>query len=212
MSKSKRKRKSGVRGTRIRDIASISRNLHAYLGGSEISDRFYDEWTRSAVESWINAINDHDSREVMAQYSRQIRKSPRKAIPNLVGTYQDLLMMSAFGWGLGDAKNYAQLDVYASVAKLMNPKPGNLVLDLGCGAGDLGQAILKNFPEVRILGIDKNPYSLEIAARTFNNQGVSVGKFTDSHIILDPRKRIGSNAIINIRRNNFRFLSNNFCS
>src|SRR6059058_2147114 len=53
------------------------------------------------------------------------------------------------------------------VASHIRPSPGDFVIDLGCGPGD----ILDYLPEVRYLGLDVNPRYIQAAATRYRDRG-----------------------------------------
>lgn len=55
----------------------------------------------------------------------------------------------------------------------MNPNEGDRILDVGCGTGQLGLAILQRAPGVRFVGIDPDPQVLDIARRRFAHADVA---------------------------------------
>src|SRR5438309_7760913 len=61
-----------------------------------------------------------------------------------------------------------QLDVIAS---RIVAAPGDVVLDLCCGAGHLANAILERHPEVRVIGLDGSEPMLAAASRALVRHG-----------------------------------------
>ncbi len=69
-----------------------------------------------------------------------------------------------------------QLDVLTSIIA-DSYEPGSLILDVGCGSGQVEELILKKKPEAKIIGIDSSLAMLDIAKKrlaSFNNnfQGI----------------------------------------
>jgi SAM-dependent methyltransferase len=56
---------------------------------------------------------------------------------------------------------------YIYISEYIRPVPGEKVLDIGCGPGD----ILENLPAVDYLGFDINPRYVEAARKRFGNRG-----------------------------------------
>ena len=56
---------------------------------------------------------------------------------------------------------------YIYISEYVRPVPGEKVLDIGCGPGD----ILENLPAVDYLGFDINPRYVEAARKRFGNRG-----------------------------------------
>ena len=52
------------------------------------------------------------------------------------------------------------------VARLLAPRAGETVLDLGCGTGTQLSSLLRRLPSVRAVGVDVDPTILRIARRS----------------------------------------------
>src|SRR5207249_4782074 len=57
---------------------------------------------------------------------------------------------------------------------LKSAPPPNTVLDIGCGRGIVGCALLEWFPDSRIHGMDPNPSRVRIATRAFGDRGQAI--------------------------------------
>ena len=69
----------------------------------------------------------------------------------------------------------------AFVARFIRPRPGDAVLDVGCGSAEL----LEFMPGVRYVGYDPNPRYIAYAQRKFG----SGGRFIDGYFLADDAKR-----------------------
>ena len=58
--------------------------------------------------------------------------------------------------------------------KLAPPRPGDSVLDIGCGTGTFAVEVKKRFPEAEVTGLDPDPKALERAAQKASAASVSV--------------------------------------
>ena len=54
------------------------------------------------------------------------------------------------------------------------PKPGQRILDLGCGTGTLAMMVKRAEPEAEVVGLDADPEILELAASKAEDAGVEV--------------------------------------
>lgn len=54
---------------------------------------------------------------------------------------------------------------YSKLAQLIQLKPGERLLDVGCGPGNLLQLIQKKHPKNKLVGLDVDPDSLKIAQK-----------------------------------------------
>lgn len=57
--------------------------------------------------------------------------------------------------------------IFKKIATLINPKPGEKILDLGCGPGNLIVELKKLQPAARLTGLDVDPEILAIAQKKF---------------------------------------------
>ena len=58
----------------------------------------------------------------------------------------------------------------------VRPKPGDIVLDIGCGPAEL----LRQMPEVTYIGFEPNPHYVERARRTFGESGTFHCQYFDA--------------------------------
>jgi tRNA (cmo5U34)-methyltransferase len=63
-----------------------------------------------------------------------------------------------------------QVDILASIVA-DHYQPGDLILDLGCGSGQVADLILKRSPEARIVGVDASAPMLAMAAERLSPHG-----------------------------------------
>lgn len=84
-------------------------------------------------------------------------------------------------------------DYGASLIKLLNPKPEERILDLGCGSGELTALIKEQVEEV--IGIDKSPEMVEKARLQFPLVEYDVADACDFHFS-EPFDAIFSNAAL----------------
>ena len=56
-------------------------------------------------------------------------------------------------------------DLAADLIDVLDAKPGQRVLDVGCGAGDLTAALAGHYPRSEVIGIDASPSQIEQARR-----------------------------------------------
>ena len=55
------------------------------------------------------------------------------------------------------------------VADLLNPQPGETILDIGCGSGELTNQISESGPNIATIGIDADPNMIQRATEKFSN-------------------------------------------
>lgn len=58
--------------------------------------------------------------------------------------------------------------------KSVDPRPGDTILDVGCGTGSFITRMAASEPGVTLVGIDPDPRAQDIARRKFDNAGISV--------------------------------------
>ncbi|PKG24829.1 class I SAM-dependent methyltransferase [Niallia nealsonii] len=63
-----------------------------------------------------------------------------------------------------------------SLLELLNPKPNEKILDLGCGTGDLAEQLFQK--EANVIGIDKSPNMVAQAAKKYPHLNFSVQNAT----------------------------------
>lgn len=62
----------------------------------------------------------------------------------------------------------------SALAGQVAPRPGETIVDIGCGTGTLAIMLKRRAPGARLVGIDPDPAVLEIAARKAAQAGVEV--------------------------------------
>ncbi len=78
------------------------------------------------------------------------------------------------------------------VLALLEPKPGEVVLDLGSGSGWLLRQLLRGRPGVRGVGVDVSPRMVEVAKSRARDEGIDAARFmTGDWMRLDPAKLLG---------------------
>jgi trans-aconitate methyltransferase len=66
---------------------------------------------------------------------------------------------------LYDQKHAFVFEYGESMISLLEPRPGELILDLGCGTGHLSKTIAES--EARVIGIDNSPNMVETARKNY---------------------------------------------
>ncbi|NDJ22447.1 methyltransferase domain-containing protein [Nostoc sp. B(2019)] len=77
--------------------------------------------------------------------------------------------------------------------QLLNPQPGELILDLGCGTGQLTEKIAQAGAEVR--GIDHSPAMIEKAKQNYPHLRFDVADASNFHVD-QPLDAVFSNAVL----------------
>lgn len=62
----------------------------------------------------------------------------------------------------------------ASLMRLVAPKPGEIIVDVGCGTGSFAILLKQNCPAAKVIGIDPDPSVLRIARAKADKVGVSI--------------------------------------
>jgi trans-aconitate methyltransferase len=94
---------------------------------------------------------------------------------------------------LYDEKNAFVWKHGQGVVELLAPKPGERILDLGCGTGHLTNRIAG--ADAEVIGIDKSPAMIEEARRLYPNLRFEIADATDFHFD-QPFDAVFSNAAI----------------
>lgn len=76
----------------------------------------------------------------------------------------DTLLSDSMPSGLDEGSYFAEYKI-ALIAKLMDEKKINSILDYGCGAGRSMPYLAKYFPRAELFGYDPSPISLKLAAK-----------------------------------------------
>jgi SAM-dependent methyltransferase len=93
-----------------------------------------------------------------------------------VSSYYDKL----YAVGYMDAVGAERIDRIAGLLRDAGLSPGQLVLDFGCGIGNLTAALAAQFPGVRFSGCDISPYAVERAKAS--DPGISFFVLTDASV------------------------------
>ena len=94
---------------------------------------------------------------------------PQKEFTPALG-FQFLTPVYDLSVGLFTRENYWRDELLKSV----NPKPGDSILDVGCGTGSLIIRLGTYEPEATLIGLDPDPQVLEIARRKIDRSGINV--------------------------------------
>lgn len=84
----------------------------------------------------------------------------------------------------GRAKKNRDAGLYRKVLEFVNPSSDDLLIDLGCGTGDLFLELGRD----KVVGVDLNPYCLEAAEKALLAAGRVVRRYSRSYIGSDPDK------------------------
>src|SRR5207237_8143924 len=95
--------------------------------------------------------------------------------------------------GLYDAKHAFVWKYGASLIELLAPKPGERILDLGCGTGHLTAQLAAAGADV--LGIDNSPAMIEQARREYPKLRFGLADARDFHFV-EPFDAVYSNAVL----------------
>lgn len=90
---------------------------------------------------------------------------------------EDLLMLNGFDSGAGLVSATSWLGYVSSVVGEFDIKPGESILELGCGAGAFLKALQDTVGGLEISGVDYSPALLEVAQRVLPD-----GEFTEADL------------------------------
>ncbi len=96
-------------------------------------------------------------------------------------------------WNTDLYENHAFVWQYGkSILELLAPQPGEHILDLGCGTGQLTQEIAQ--AGAKVMGIDRNPAMIAKAKQNYPQLQFTVAEATD--FAVEPLDAVFSNAVL----------------
>ncbi|MGH7096904.1 MAG: methyltransferase domain-containing protein [Stellaceae bacterium] len=109
------------------------------------------------------------------------------ALPQLAKHFTVITLSGPYLGGVASLEDRARMPTYQALFRtlvdLMSPRPGEKILEVGCGAGSLVRLLARRLgPANAITGADANPYLLREAAALTAAQGLeSTIRFTDGN-------------------------------
>ena len=100
--------------------------------------------------------------------------------PELMDDQAQALAYAAADFSAGDRA------VVERFAALSTPRPGDALLDLGCGPGNISFCLAEQFPQVRVLGVDGAAAMLQIARARLDRAPGRWPVLAFSHGLLGP--------------------------
>ena len=116
--------------------------------------------------------------------------------PELMRDVVQVMAYAAADFSAGDQRTLALID-----ALFTSPPTGTapaVILDLGCGPGNITLPLARRFPGAQVIGVDGSPAMLQVARDRANQQGLSIDLrcSTLQDLALEPVDLIVSNSLL----------------
>lgn len=88
--------------------------------------------------------------------------------PTWLKTVARLMDLPEARWGeVGIANTADLLHIFDAALERLLTRPPRLVIDLGCGLGQIARSLALRFPEALVVGVDASPEAIAVAGRHF---------------------------------------------
>ena len=118
--------------------------------------------------------------------------------PELMVDPAQVLAYAAADFSGGDQRTLDRIEALLSSASGRAASDPAVILDLGCGPGNISLPLAKRFPKSQVIGVDGSPAMLQVARDRADQQGLSLDLrcCTLKDLALEPVDLIVSNSLL----------------
>ena len=118
--------------------------------------------------------------------------------PELMVDPAQVLAYAAADFSGGDQRTLDRIEALLRSDSGRAASDPAVILDLGCGPGNISLPLAKRFPESQVIGVDGSPAMLQVARDRANQQGLSIDLrcSTLQDLALEPVDLIVSNSLL----------------